>query len=170
MPSASHRGRAVHVQELIISAPRRLQDPQAQRLTGFLRALGEYGLTLPDAWFFRTSTYEQGGAEMAQQFLQLRDRPTAIAIVNDYVAMAFMVEVMRTGLRVPQDLSIIGHDNQPIAVYCPVPLTTMTQPVEQIVRKVADLALDHLDTDPPDAPRTLLLRGDLVQRASVIGI
>ena len=51
---------------------------------------------------------------MARQFLQLEERPTGLCIVNDYVAMAFMVEVMRAGVRIPEDVSIVGHDNQPI--------------------------------------------------------
>lgn len=145
-------------------------DPQAQRLSGFRRALKEYGLSLREEWFFQTSTYEKGGAEMARQFLQLKERPTAIAIVNDYVAMAFMVEMLRAGIRVPEDLSIIGHDNQPIAEYCPVPLTTMTQPVDSIVQAVTDLVSRHIDTDPlPSEPaRTILLRGELVPRKSVM--
>ena len=146
-----------------------LSDPQPHRLRGFRRALAEYGLNLRDDWFFRTTTYEKGGAEMAQQFLQLQERPTALAIVNDYVAMAFMVEVMRAGVRIPHELSVIGHDDQPIAAYCPVPLTTMTQPVERIVQAVADFVIDRTtgEAGAMAAPRKTLLTGELIQRDSI---
>ena len=85
------------------------------RLRGFRRALAEVGLPMREEWFFQNPTYERGGAEMARRFLAMRDRPTALCIVNDYVALAFVVEVMRAGLRVPEDVSVVSHDDQPIA-------------------------------------------------------
>ena len=88
-------------------------DPQAYRLRGFQRALAEYDVPFHPEWLFHTSTYERGGAELAKQFLALSDRPTAMAIVNDYMAMALMNELTRAGVRLPEDLSLIGHDNQP---------------------------------------------------------
>jgi LacI family transcriptional regulator len=144
-------------------------DPQNYRMRGFRRALEEFGAAYQDAWFFRNATYEKGGAEMARHYLETQDRPTAIAVVNDYVALAFMVEVMRAGVRVPEDLSLIGHDNQPIAEYCPVPLTSMTQPTERIATAVVERLLARLNGDiSPDAPpERLTVRGELVVRDSV---
>jgi LacI family purine nucleotide synthesis repressor len=144
-------------------------DPQNYRMRGFLRALEEFGVPYRDEWFFRNATYEKGGAEMARQFLEMKDRPTAIAVVNDYVALAFMVEVMRAGVRIPDDLSLVGHDNQPIAAYCPVPLTSMTQPTERIAMAVVERLLARLSGDiPTDAPpETILIQGELIERESV---
>jgi LacI family transcriptional regulator len=144
---------------------------QDYRMRGFRRALDEAGVPFRDDWFFRNATYEKGGAEMARQFLSLppADRPTALAVVNDYVALAFMVEVMRAGVRIPADLSVVGHDDQPIAAYCPVPLTSMTQPVDRIAREVVDLLLTRVNGDvPADAPaRVVRVAGELVERQSV---
>ena len=109
---------------------------------------------------------------MAQQFLRLTERPTAVGIVNDYVALSFMVEVMRAGVRIPQDLSIIGHDNQPIAAYCPVPLTTMTQPVEKIVQAVADFVIERTggEASAEVPPRKAVVTGELVRRESIAAV
>jgi LacI family transcriptional regulator len=147
-------------------------DPQQYRIRGFRRALEEYGVPFRDEWFFRNATYEKGGAEMARQFFQLTERPTAIAIVNDYVTLAFMVEVMRAGIRIPQDLSLIGHDNQPIASYCPVPLTSMTQPAEQIAQGAVDLLMERVNgnVSPDTPPRTTRITGELIQRDSVMSL
>ena len=144
-------------------------DPLNYRMRGFKRALEEFGVPFRDEWFFKNATYEKGGAEMAREFLSLRERPTALAIVNDYVALAFMVEVMRAGVRIPQDLSIIGHDNQPIAVYCPVPLTSTTQPADRVAQAVVDVLLARIaDAPSREAPfRTVTLTGELVLRDSV---
>ena len=152
-------------------------DPQFWRLRGFRRAFAEFGVAMKDEWLFSRGNYEKGGAEIARQFLALPDRPTAMCIVNDYVALAFVVEVMRAGVRIPHDLSVVSHDDQPIASYCPVPLTCITQPTDEIARTVAQRLLERLhsdktgdksgESDTPPAPRTITLRGHLVERASV---
>ncbi len=146
--------------------PHELNEPQIARLQGFRRALDEFGAPFHEEWFFKNPTYEKGGAAMAQAFLKLKKRPTALCIVNDYVALAFMVEMLRAGVKVPGDVSIIGHDNQPIAEYCPVPLTCVSQPVEDIARKVVELLLQRLDGDVAP-PRIVSIRGELVERQSV---
>jgi LacI family purine nucleotide synthesis repressor len=141
-------------------------SPQALRLRGFRRALSEADLTIRDEWLFLNPTYEHGGIEMARQFLHLTQRPTGLCIVNDYVALAFMVEVMRQGVRVPEDVSLVGHDNQLVASLCPVPLSSSTQPVEEISQAVSQMLLDRLGGDTSD-PRTLIIKSSLVERKSV---
>ena len=141
-------------------------SPQWYRLKGFHRALEEYGVPVCEDWFFRNGTYEKGGAEMARRFLALRDRPTALSIVNDYVVLAFMVEIIRAGVRVPQDISLVGHDNQPIADYCPVPLTSVSQPTDKIAQAVVDLLLERLSGSQAP-PQTVVIKGELVERQTV---
>lgn len=164
-----HRRIGLGMSQVSTTGETTTNDPQQHRLRGFRRALEEYGVPFREEWFFRNATYERGGAEMARQFFQLTERPTAIAIVNDYVTLAFMVEVMRAGVRVPEDLSLIGHDNQPIASYCPVPLTSMTQPAEQIAQAVVDLLMERINGDisPDTPPRSTRITGELILRDSV---
>lgn len=143
--------------------------PETHRLRGFRRALEEFGVPFRPEWLFEDPPYERGGEAMARRFLQMRDRPTGLCIVNDYKAFAFMVDLLRDGVRIPEDVSIVGHDNQDIASRCPVPLTCATQPVEEITRAVVEMLLERLDGyDGP--PRTVTVRGELVQRASVARI
>jgi DNA-binding LacI/PurR family transcriptional regulator len=142
--------------------------PQALRLRGFRRALDEAGIAWRDDWFFPVTTYEKGGAQMAERFLRLplSERPTGLCVVNDYVAFACMVEMMRAGARVPDNVSVVGHDDQPIAAYCPVPLSAVSQPVDAIARAVVDLLAERLEgSEVP--PRTIVIRGELIERASV---
>ena len=146
-------------------------NPQTHRLRGYTRALGEYGLALRDDWQFRNESYERGGQALAAQFLAMTDRPTALCVVNDYVALACMTEVMRAGVPVPGDLSLIGHDNQPVAALCPVPLTTTTQPTDRIAQSVVHLLTTRLDgTAEGSPPRRIVIQGDLVERGSVAGV
>lgn len=139
---------------------------QNLRTMGFRRALEEFGATMREDWLFQHPTYEKGGAEMARRFLSLSDRPTGLCIVNDYVALAFMVEVMRAGVRIPEDVSIVGLDNQPIAAYCPVPLTAVSQPTGEIAQAVIALLGERLaGTQAP--VQTVTLQGRIQVRSSV---
>ncbi len=140
--------------------------PQSFRLRGFARALEEFDVRVRPEWCFRTAAYERGGAEMARQFLGMADRPTGLCIVNDYVALAFMVEVMRAGVRIPQDVSVVGHDDQPIAALCPVPLTSVSHPARKIAQAVVALLLDRL-AGSQGPPQTVVIRGEMAARESV---
>jgi LacI family transcriptional regulator len=139
---------------------------QAARRKGFERAVVEYNGIAKDEWIFQHSTYEKGGEELAKAFIEMSDRPTGLCIVNDYVALAFMVTVMRAGIKIPDDLSIVGHDNQPITKYCPVPLTSATQPAEAIAKKVVEMLLERLN-DNSLPPRKISITSELVERNSV---
>lgn len=161
-----HRKIGIGMSQTIAWASEEPNTPQDLRLRGFRRALGEFGVSAREDWFFRNPTYEKGGAEMARRFLALSERPTGLCIVNDYVALAFMVEVMRAGVRVPGDVSIVSHDDQPIAAYCPVPLTAISQPVEAITSAVVEMLTERLEgSDAP--PRTRTIRGEFALRESV---
>ncbi len=144
----------------------RANVPQDLRVQGFKRALNEYKRPFHAEWLYENPPYEAGGAALAQKFLALKKRPKALCIVNDYVALAFMTQIMRAGLRVPDDVSIIGHDDQPIAEFCPVPLTCISQPVEKTVGAVVELLNERLEGST-DAPRTVIVKGELVHRQSV---
>jgi LacI family transcriptional regulator len=146
--------------------PGAADTPQSQRLRGFLRALDEFGVPYRPEWRFENAHYEEGGEEMARRFLSLTERPTGICIVNDYVAFAFMVDITRAGVRVPDEISIVSHDNQPIASRCPVPMTAVSHPAERIASAVVEMLLERLDGFD-GAPRTVTIRGELVERASV---
>lgn len=140
--------------------------PRTHRLQGFRRALEEFGVPVRKEWLFENAPYEPGGTEMACRFLQLAERPTGMCIVNDYMAFAFMVDVMRAGVRVPRDVSIVSHDNQAITSRCPVPMTSASQPTKQIAQSVVAMLIERLN-GYDGAPRTVTLRGELVSRESV---
>ena len=143
-----------------------LDRPQNQRVAGWKRALGEAGVRWRDEWVFVHRPYEMGGAQLAAQFLEMKERPSALCIVNDYVALAFMVEIMRAGVRVPEEVSVVGHDDQAVALYCPVPLSSVTQPIERIAQSTVELLMERLENgDAP--PRRIDVQGEFVARQSI---
>lgn len=135
------------------------------RLQGFADALAQAGLSPRPDWLFDGYDDEEFGARMAARFLRLADRPTAMVVVNERVASAFLNQVQRAGVRVPSDLSIVSHDDLPVARYAAVPLTTVSHPAEQIAGHVADLARGRL-AEPEAPPRRIMVRGNLIRRES----
>ncbi len=147
-------------------SPFKASDP---RVMGLTRALAQYDLKPRADWLYGSTLYgefEEDGATMAAYFLGLAQRPTAVCIVNDYAAIAFISVVQRAGLRVPEDVSVVGHDNRSMARYCNVPLSSVSHPVEVIAQSVVDGLLQRLNGDV-DAPfQREIVKGELTVRQS----
>jgi len=164
-----HRHLGLGISRLVGARTSNINTTQNTRAAGFRKALSERGEEVHAEWVFENDTHERGGAEMARHFLELEKRPTGLCIVNDYVALAFMVEVMRAGVRIPEDVSVIGYDDLPIASYCPVPLTSVSQPVNEIVDTVVRVLTERLEGDN-QPPRTITIKGNLIERQSVASL
>jgi LacI family transcriptional regulator len=138
------------------------------RWAGLVRAMTEFGAALPpDEWLF-SGMYEEGGAQLARDFLALKERPTALCIINDYAATAFVTTVQRAGLRVPHDVSVVSSANMPIAEHGSVPLTSMTYPYQTIARDVVNLLLYRLENTEGGPTQKILVGSELIQRESAI--
>lgn len=140
------------------------------RLQGFCNALAEFGIAPRAEWIFRGDFHmetEIEGAILARQFLGLKQRPTAITVINDTVAASFAAHLARAGLQIPQDLSLIGHDNRAICEHGPLALSSMTHPVEEIAEALVALLQNRLIGDYSGPARKTIVRGQLVPRESV---
>ena len=84
------------------------------------------------------------GVGGAREFLALKERPTAVYAVSDSMAISFMKTVMEAGVRVPEDLSIVGFDGIEFAEFVTPTLTTIQQPRHEIGRTGARVLLEAL--------------------------
>jgi DNA-binding LacI/PurR family transcriptional regulator len=135
---------------------------------GYLRAMKEFGVTPHPEWKVQESYYEDGGMRLAKRFFQMEDRPTAMFVVNDNAASAFVQQLLRAGLRVPEDISVVGHDDDPSASACVTPLTTVSWPIQEMVSHTETLLFDRPPrTTTPATRQHVLLRGELRIRSSV---
>lgn len=140
----------------------------AERLTGFTAALSEAGKPL-DPRLMIESDLTVGGGHAAMAALLDRcgaNRPDAIFCFNDLVAIGAMCAAQQRGLRVPENLAVIGYDDIDIAAFTSPPLTTIRQPAYDIGVKAAELLVGLLDHGRP-LPPTLALEPVLVERLSV---
>jgi len=136
----------------------------AERHAGFLEGLRDAGLSERDFVRWEGRFVFSAGVAAAEAFLRLKSRPSAIYASSDESAIGFMKVVRAAGIRVPEDVSIIGFDGIEFADYVEPTLTTFRQPLHELGRKGAEVLLKMIREEmrPEDwevrMPLTLLER------------
>jgi DNA-binding LacI/PurR family transcriptional regulator len=106
---------------------------------------------------------EQGGYRGARAALRSDDVPTALFVVNDLAAMGALAAVADDGLRVPEDVSVIGYDGSALGAIRPISLTSVGQPLHELGTLAAAQLCDRLDGEVVGESHTLL-RPTLIER------
>jgi LacI family transcriptional regulator len=137
------------------------------RVQGFRRALAEAEIRVPEFWDVRTpATLIEDGILAAERLLALPERPSALFVTTDRAAMGVIQGLLSRGVRVPEEIAVIGYDDLPYAACTQVPLTTVAVPMRRIGELSAEILFDRLDGVGPAAARQILLQPELVVRAS----
>ncbi len=140
------------------------EAPSAQeRFEGYRRALREAGLDVDDRLVFQAGHTIEEGVTAASQFLNESPPATAIQAVDDLVALGVAHTLLNQGVRIPQDLSVVGFGNILAAEYFRVPLTTIRQPKFRLGVAAMDVMARLLRGEKPATKR---LPAELVVRAS----
>jgi DNA-binding LacI/PurR family transcriptional regulator len=135
------------------------------RLLGYREALAEAGIAFDPALVIRGDWELDSGYQAARHLLNLTPRPTAIFAANDLMAIGAIYGIQELGLRVPQDVAVVGYDDRPIASIIRPHLTTVTLPCYEMGREAARLLLSQIEGDIEFAEE-LVLQGRLIVRDS----
>jgi DNA-binding LacI/PurR family transcriptional regulator len=136
----------------------------AERARGFREVLTEAGSSIHSQ---SLGDFEYRGGYLAgQTLLSMREPPSAIFCCNDIMALALIDVARERGVRVPDDLAVVGFDDIPMASWNAYRLTTVRQPVELMVQEALSL-IDDPNIKPTDDGITRMLTGSLVLRNSV---
>ena len=136
-----------------------------EREQGYRQALGAAGLPLRHELIYRGDFREGGGYEGMKTLLALRRRPTAVFAANNLMTLGALRALHETGIRIPDEIALVGFDDMPWATSLNPPLTAVSQPSQEIGSAAADLLLDRI-AQPERAVRHLILRTQLIVRAS----
>ena len=140
------------------------------RVAGMRRAFSEDGLSVPEGHLLaiQGSSPEAGYDAMERAVSLLRDGglPTAVITSTDAIALGVMQALRERGLRIPEDVSVIGIDDIPQAAHAHPPLTTVALPKREMAQQAIGILLRAIAEKQPAAASLAMLRPEVVQRAS----
>ena len=153
-----------HRRVALIEGPQGFTSPQERR-AGFEEALDDAGLELDESLVRPGSYTFESGVSAGQSLVDMDDRPTAIFACNDEMAIGAMIAARRSGLLIPEDLSIVGFDDTPLSSHVWPSLTTVHWPIVDMARTAA---LKLIAPEDAEANARWLLPSALVERSSVV--
>jgi LacI family transcriptional regulator len=133
------------------------------RYQGYQDALRDKGLTLLQDLVAEGDYTDDSGYFGMQKLLP--HRPDAVFIHSDAMAIGALRAIKEAGLRVPQDIAVVGFDDMPFAAHANPPLTTVRQPIQRTGMAAAEMLI-QLVQHPENPPRSIILPTELVIRAS----
>jgi len=138
-----------------------------ERLRGYLEGMEAHGLPVDNAWVLRGHMSHETGYTATQALMALPPsrRPTAIIAVTDVMAIGAMNALADMGIRVGQDVAVMGYDDIPMADYLRPPLTSLRQPIAEIGEQIVIMLLSCVESGKLK-PRHVLMEPELVIRAS----
>lgn len=138
-----------------------------ERLQGFLNALRDYGIPHDDALIAKGSLYTvEGGRQAIRQLLQADPLPSAVFSSAGVSTIGALLELKEQGIRIPDDLSFIGFDDDNWARIANPPLTVVSQPVQEMGQEAAQLIIQLIQGWSRKEFRRIVLHTELVIRES----
>ncbi|MEI6831746.1 MAG: LacI family DNA-binding transcriptional regulator [Candidatus Omnitrophota bacterium] len=137
----------------------------AKRLEGYKRALEKNSIEVKEEYIFPTD-YSRGAARTAaESLIKATDPATAVFVASDSMALEVMAVARELGKNIPDDLSIVGFDDNPSGLYGPVALTTVRQPLIRMAEESVK-ELNRLIALKKNVPKKILLPADIIIRES----
>ena len=140
-------------------------DVGKNRYAGYRSGLSDNGLKMNKKLVFRGDYSFESGAKGADYFLSLKNPPTAIMCANDAMAIALIRQAVQRGINVPDDLSVIGFDDIPVASQISPALTTLAAPIDRMTEVAYNMLINLINGEKPES-RHIALPAELVIRDS----
>lgn len=154
-----------HRRIALLNGPTELSIAQ-ERASGYQRAMQEAGLPAPEALRFSGPLTQPGGYEMACRALALPERPTAFFAANNFITIGAIQAIQAAGLRVPDDVAVVGFDDLPPSMVIFPFLTVAVQPAYEMGRIGTQLLLARLAGRGPETCQDVVLPGQMIVRQS----
>jgi LacI family transcriptional regulator len=137
-----------------------------ERCEGYKASMQKAGLPVREAYILRGDYSRKSAHVAAERILEMKERPTAVFVSSDDMAIEAINVFMENGVKVPDDISVVGFDDDPVCLYGAVALTTMRQPLKEMAQTaVKELYLAM--QDPSRQISRIILPAELIIRDSV---
>ncbi len=147
-----------------LAGPRNVST-SVHRYRGYLAALAEAGLPADRALIAESGFVEDGGLRAMEKFFDLADPPTAVFAVTDLVAVGAYTAAARHGVRIPDQLAVLGYNDIPLASRISPAMTTVHLPLHEFGTVSAGILIDQIESGTV-TPRRVLFSPQLVVRES----
>ena len=144
-------------------------DASADRLKGYRQALATADVAFDEKLIRSGDWLPPTGYHHTFDLMAMDNPPTAILCGNDLMAIGAMEALSELGLRVPEDISVMGYDDQELARYTHPPLSTLVLPNYEMGQRAAEALLDMTVHGKAPRPMTIKIDGPLVRRSSTAG-
>ncbi|HRN49917.1 MAG TPA: LacI family DNA-binding transcriptional regulator [Anaerolineales bacterium] len=134
-----------------------------ERLEAYRNTLAQAGLAVDENLIAEGGFVEEGGYDAMAKLLP--HKPDAVFAINDAMAVGAIRYLREQGLRVPEDVAVVGFDDAPIAASYKPALTTIAQPIAELGRQAVDMLVQQIDQQPEE-PLTQVLTSELIIRES----
>ena len=136
-----------------------------ERYEGYLKAHQEANIPVDKSLVTYGNSRQDGGINQAQQMLRLSKPPKAIFVTNNLMTLGCLQELHERGVKIPDEMAVVGFDDMPWSVALNPPLTAVKQPGYAIGKRAAELLFKRIQ-NPSRAPNHLVLNADIVIRMS----
>lgn len=137
----------------------------ADRFEGYQKTLKKYNLVVNPEYVYKGDYSRRSARVAAERFFGLEEPPTAIFAASDDMALEIISVAFEKGIRIPEDISIIGFDDNPAGIYGPIGLTTVKQPLFQMAESAVK-TLNDIVTGKSSEKIQKLLVPELIVRDS----
>jgi LacI family transcriptional regulator len=142
-----------------------------KRLASFKKTCAALGITVPPEYIKPAIYHDPRSSGLATRaLLELTDRPTCIFFPDDLSYMGGMSELERHGIRIPEDMSVVGYDGIPLSQILRPRLATYKQGAERMGREAARLLIEQIESPETWLPQTVSVEGQLIPGDTVKAI
>lgn len=138
-----------------------------ERMNAYISTLREHDMELDESWIMTCKKFDRKeGEEYTKKLMSLRNRPDAIFCISDIVAVGVMGALRKMGLRVPEDVGVLGFSNSDLAEVCTPSLSSINQPGRKMGIRSVRMVLDALDNHVDISNKNISMKTRLIIRES----
>lgn len=138
-----------------------------ERFTGFMEAMQQAGLEVPDEYIKRGTHSMATGYKNMKELLELSNRPTAVFMDNYEITLGAMMAINEFGYKIPDDISIMGFDDQVIFHLIDPPIYMVEQPLKEMGERAAEILIHRINSENESMPMEISLSTTLREGKSI---
>lgn len=142
-----------------------LNNVFSERIMGYKDALEKNQISVDENLLVNSGHDIMSGAEAAEQLMSISVKPDGILAINDRIAMGAMKYLKKSGFRIPEDVGVIGFDNDPMGLAVEPELTTCEQPIKEMADTSLRLLLDQIEGRKSEE-NEIIIEGNILTRNS----